>query len=87
MKVIRRMCTFSFLIFIAACGGDSSTSGGASLVRDADSKPVIVSSVSGTSGSFNGAAGYTKEATASGIIYGQVYPDDIKRNKSMRNIT
>jgi hypothetical protein len=48
----------------------------AALVRDTDSNPVIVSSVFGTSGSFNGAAGYVKEATASGIIYGQVFPNE-----------
>ncbi len=41
------------------------------LVRNTGS-PVLIKSVAGTPGSFNGACGYTPAATASGIIYGQI---------------
>jgi hypothetical protein len=34
--------------------------------------PVLIKSVSGTPGSFNGACGYTTAASASGIIYGEI---------------
>lgn len=51
----------------------------ASVVRDLNNKPVVVSSVFGTAGSFNGAAGYIKEATASGIIYSQAFIGETPR--------
>ena len=34
--------------------------------------PVLIKSVSGAPGSFNGACGYTAAASASGIIYGEI---------------
>jgi len=51
----------------------------ASVVRDSSNKPVVVSSVFGTAGSFNGASGYVKEAKASGIIYSQAFVGETPR--------
>ena len=43
----------------------------ATLVR-ANGSPVLIKSVAGTPGSFNGACGYTAAASASGLIFGEI---------------
>jgi hypothetical protein len=42
---------------------------------DVSNTPVLVTSVFGTSGSFNGACGYSERSTESGIIYGEFFVD------------
>ena len=44
----------------------------ATLVRDVSNNPVLQTTITGTSGSFNGACGYTPAASSSGVIYSEV---------------
>jgi hypothetical protein len=50
--------------------------GAAEVARDADDVPVLLMTVSGTEGSFNGACGYDALSLCSGIVRGEVFPDD-----------
>ena len=44
----------------------------ATLVRDVSNNPVLQRTIRGTSGSFNGACGYTPAASSSGVIYSEL---------------
>ncbi len=50
----------------------------AELVRDGG-MPRVITTVNGSAGSFNGAAGYFPEATGSGIIYSEAFLDEAPR--------
>ncbi len=45
---------------------------------DVDQTPILVTSVFGTSGSFNGACGYTAGSTGSGIIYSEFFSPSLE---------
>lgn len=44
----------------------------ATLVRNGSNNPVLQRTITGTSGSFNGACGYTPAASSSGVIYSEL---------------
>ncbi|MBP7585274.1 MAG: hypothetical protein KBA61_14635 [Spirochaetes bacterium] len=50
----------------------------AALVRDGG-MPRVITTVNGSAGSFNGAAGYVQDATGSGIIYSEAFLDEMPR--------
>jgi hypothetical protein len=45
-------------------------------LRREDGLPVVVASVSGRPGSFNGACGYAAAARGSGVLYSEFFPDE-----------
>jgi len=48
----------------------------AAVARDAGDVPVLLMTASGTEGSFNGACGFDALSSCSGVIRGEVFPDD-----------